>query len=326
MPASNPIVAAIDLGTNTCRLLIARKTDSGFEPVEIFTRMIRLGDELVTHNRISNAATARAVEVLGEARKRLDKYEISALRCVATAACRDALNQIEFVNEIQEKTGLHLEVISTQEEARLAMMSCSDQLTLNTRYALVFDIGGGSTELAWVELIPNSHPEIIDSISIPFGVVTVAEALRDEPHERVFLEKVRDEMRKASKSFADKCQVHPHLRKNAIQMIGTSGTVTTLAAIHKNLDHYDRAQVHGMALTQNELRSLIYQLNQMSTEERLKHPCIGSQRADLVMGGIAIFEGIYDVFSLNQVKVVDRGLREGIIFDLLTADQRVAAA
>lgn len=326
MQDKNSTVAAIDLGTNTCRLLIARSTDSGFEPLEVFTRVIRLGDELVSHKRISETAKARAVDALSEAKKRLDKYEISNLRCVATAACRDAINQAEFIEEIYSKTGLQLEVISAHEEARLAMMSCSDQLTNETRYALIFDIGGGSTELAWVELIPGGKPAVIDSTSIPFGVVTVAEAMRGEPDEKEFLEKVRRAMASASKSFADSCQVHPHLRKQAIQMIGTSGTVTTLAAIHKNLDHYDRSQVHGMSLTQKELKSLIHKLKKMLVHERLLHPCIGPQRADLVMGGVAIFEGIYDVFALNHVKVVDRGLREGIIFDLLSQNQKAIAA
>jgi exopolyphosphatase/guanosine-5'-triphosphate,3'-diphosphate pyrophosphatase len=322
----NSTVAAIDLGTNTCRLLIARATDFGFEPVEIFTRVIRLGDELVSHKRISETAKIRAVDALSEAKKRLDKYNISQLRCVATAACRDATNQAEFIEEIRTKTGLQLEVISAREEARLAMMSCSDQLTNRTRYALIFDIGGGSTELAWVELIPGGKPAIIDSISLPFGVVTVSEAMRDEPDENEFLNKVRRAMAATSRSFADQCQVHPHLRKQAIQMIGTSGTVTTLAAIHKNLDHYDRSQVHGMSLNQKELRSLIHKLKKMTIHERLLHPCIGPQRADLVMGGVAIFEGIYDIFALDHVKVVDRGLREGIVFDLIAQNRKAIAA
>jgi exopolyphosphatase/guanosine-5'-triphosphate,3'-diphosphate pyrophosphatase len=248
------------------------------------------------------------------------------LRCVATAACRDATNQAEFIEEIRTKTGLQLEVISAREEARLAMMSCSDQLTNRTRYALIFDIGGGSTELAWVELIPGGKPAIIDSISLPFGVVTVSEAMRDEPDENEFLNKVRRAMAATSRSFADQCQVHPHLRKQAIQMIGTSGTVTTLAAIHKNLDHYDRSQVHGMSLNQKELRSLIHKLKKMTIHERLLHPCIGPQRADLVMGGVAIFEGIYDIFALDHVKVVDRGLREGIVFDLIAQNRKAIAA
>ena len=326
MQNKNSTVAAIDLGTNTCRLLIARATDSAFEPLEVFTRVIRLGDELVSHKRISETAKARAVDALTEAKKRLDKYEVTQLRCVATAACRDAINQAEFIEEIRSKAGLQLEVISAHEEARLAMMSCSDQLTNATRYALIFDIGGGSTELAWVELIPGEKPAVIDSISIPFGVVTVAEAMRGEADEKEFLEKVRRAMASAAKSFADKCRVHPHLRKQVIQMIGTSGTVTTLAAIHKNLNHYDRSQVHGMSLTQKELKSLIHKLKKMSVHERLLHPCIGPQRADLVMGGVSIFEGIYDVFALARVKVVDRGLREGIIFDLIAQHQKAIAA
>ncbi|MEB3701743.1 Ppx/GppA family phosphatase [Candidatus Bealeia paramacronuclearis] len=321
-----PLVAAIDLGTNTCRLLIAQKTEATLVPVEIFTRIVRLGDELVTYKRISNVARGRAVDALSECAKRLEKYSVSALRCVATAACRDALNRDAFVQEIREKTGLPLEVISTQEEARLAMMSCADQLTQCTRYALIFDIGGGSTELAWVELIPGSVPQVIDSVSIPFGVVTVAEAIRGEPDEHEFQAKVRRAMAKETKAFADRCHVHPHLRKQAIQMIGTSGTLTTLAAIYKNLDHYDRAQVHGMVLNQKELQSLIYKVSRMTLHERLLHPCIGPQRADLIMGGVVIFQGIYDIFGINEVKVVDRGLREGIIFDLFLKTQGGVAA
>ena len=324
--AKEPIVAAIDLGTNTCRLLIAQKDGASFRPLEIFTRVVRLGDELVTYQRISDAAQARAQDALFESAKRLKNYSVSSLRCVATAACRDANNCQEFVQSIKDKTGLPLEVISPQEEARLAVMSCADQLNNDTRYALIFDIGGGSTELAWVELIPGGDPQVIDSTSIPFGVVTVAEAVRGEPDEREFHTKVRRAMAKEAKTFADRCHVHPHLRKQAIQMIGTSGTLTTLAAIHKNLDHYDRTRVHGMILMQNELQSLIHKLSRMSLHERLLHPCIGPQRGDLIMGGVAIFQGIYDVFALHHVKVVDRGLREGIIFDLLRQNEKALAA
>lgn len=310
-------IAALDLGTNTCRLLIAAKTLQGPQVVDSFVRVIRLGDELATKKHISEGAMERALSALKVCAGRLEEYPLSNKRYVTTAVCREASNREEFLDLIRLKTGLELEVISTAEEARLAIMGCADLLDASTRYAIAFDIGGGSTEVMWMELFPHKLPEIIQWTSLPLGVVTVAETLKHEVSSFKFLQKVRKAVAQEMKVFCDKAYIHPQLKKNNIQLIGTSGTVTTLAALHMNLERYDRTQVNGLHLSPDVIKRTISSLYAMTPEKQLLHPCIGPMRAGLVMGGVAIFEGIYDVFPINPVRVADRGVREGILVDLM---------
>jgi len=310
-------IAALDLGTNTCRLLVAAVTPGGHQVVDSFVRVIRLGDELATKGHISGEAMRRAISALKICAEKITTYNIRRMRCVATAACRQASNRDDFLENIRTKTGIELEVITPAEEARLAIVSCADLLDSSTRYAIAFDIGGGSTEVMWMELFPHKLPEIIQWTSLPLGVVTVAETLRHEPSPLAFLQKIRKAVAKEMKAFCDKAYIYPQLRKKNIQLIGTSGTVTTLAALYMNLERYDRTQVSGFGLTPEVVKQTISSLYAMTPEKRLLHPCIGPMRAELVMGGVAIFEGIYDVFPINPVRVADRGLREGILLDLM---------
>jgi len=310
-------IAALDLGTNTCRLLIAIITPDGPKVVDSFVRVIRLGDELATKGHISEEAIRRALTALTICAEKIKSYKITRKRCVATAACREASNREAFLEVIRSRTGLDLEVISTGEEARLAIVGCADLLNLSTRYAIAFDIGGGSTEVMWMELFPHKPPEIIQWTSLPLGVVTVAETLRKEPSSLSFLRKIRKAVATEMKTFCDKAYIYPQLRRKNIQLIGTSGTVTTLAALYMNLERYDRNRVNGLHLTPQIIKQTVSALYTMTPESRLLHPCIGPMRADLVMGGVAIFEGIYDVFPINPVLVADRGVRQGILLDLM---------
>jgi len=238
-------------------------------------------------------------------------------RYITTEVCREASNRDAFLDLIRQRTGLELEVISTAEEARLAIIGCADLLDTSTRYAIAFDIGGGSTEVMWIELFPQKPPEIIQWTSLPLGVVTIAETLRNESSPLDFLKKVRKTVAEEMKIFCDKAYIYPQLRQQNIQLIGTSGTITTLAALHMNLDRYDRTQVNGLHLTHEAIKRTVASLYAMTPERQLLHPCIGPARAGLVMGGVAIFEGIYDIFPVNPVRVADRGLREGILLDLM---------
>jgi exopolyphosphatase/guanosine-5'-triphosphate,3'-diphosphate pyrophosphatase len=310
-------IAALDLGTNTCRLLIAEVTPEGPRVVDSFVRVVRLGDELATKGHISAGATARALAALTVCARKLKPYPLTRLRYVATAACRQASNREEFLEVIRSRTGLDLEVISTAEEARLAIMGCADLLDTSTRYAIAFDIGGGSTEVMWMELFPHKPPEIIEWTSLSIGVLTLAETLQHGPSSLERLREIRQEVAKKVKTFCDKAFIYPHLRRNNIQLIGTSGTLTTLAALHMKLARYDRTRVNGLYLTPEIINKTIAMLYAMTPEERLQHPCIGPLRSDLVMGGVAIFEGIYDIFPINPVRVADRGVREGLLADLM---------
>lgn len=314
---SQDYIAALDLGTNTCRLLIAEKTPQGPHVVDSFVRVVRLGDELATKGHISQEGMRRALAALKICAQRLKEYPIAHKRYVTTAICREASNSKEFLELIRLQVGLELEVISTAEEARLAIMGCADLLDASTRYAIAFDIGGGSTEVMWMELFCHKPPEIIHWTSLPVGVVTVAETLKHEVSSFKFLQKVRKAVADEMKAFCDKAFIYPQLKKKNIQLIGTSGTVTTLAALHMNLERYDRTQVNGLQLSPEVVKRTISSLYAMTPEKQLLHPCIGPQRAGLVMGGIAIFEGIYDVFPIDPVRVADRGVREGILMDLM---------
>ncbi|MBA3814097.1 MAG: Ppx/GppA family phosphatase [Alphaproteobacteria bacterium] len=314
-------IAALDLGTNTCRLLIASKpplnSHLGPQVVDSFVRVVRLGDELATKGHISSEGMARALAALTICANKLKDYPLVQSRYITTAVCREASNRDEFLDLIRKKTGLELEVISTAEEARLAILGCADLLDTSTRYAIAFDIGGGSTEVMWMELFPHKLPEIIQWISLPLGVVTVAETLKNESSPFSFLQKIRKAVAEEMKAFCDRAYIYPQLRRSNIQLIGTSGTVTTLAALHMNLERYDRTQVNGLHLTHETIKRTVSSLYDMTPEQQLLHPCIGPMRAGLVMGGVAIFEGIYDVFPINPVRVADRGVREGILLDLM---------
>lgn len=314
---SQGYIAALDLGTNTCRLLIAAKKPDGPQVVDSFVRVIRLGDELATKGHISPEAMERALSALTICAKRLNNYSLIRKRYVTTAACRQASNSDTFLDLIRLETGLELEVISTAEEARLAIVGCADLLDTSTRYAIAFDIGGGSTEIMWMEVFSHKLPEIIHWVSLPLGVVTVAERLRRAPSPFQFLQKIRKTVAQEMKVFCDKAYIYPQLRNKNIQLIGTSGTVTTLAALHMNLERYDRTQVSGLHLTPDVIKRTIASLYAMTPEKQLLHPCIGPMRAELVMGGVAIFEGIYDIFPIDPVRVADRGVREGILLDLM---------
>jgi len=309
-------IVALDLGTTTCRLLIAEITPEGYQVVDSFVRVLRLGDELATKGHISEEAKRRALAALSICAEKINSYKIKHMRFVATAACREASNREEFLKEIRLKTGLEIEVISAAEEARLAIVGCADLLDTSTRYAIAFDIGGGSTEVMWMELFSHKLPQIIQWTSLPLGVITVGETLRHESEPSIFLQKIRNAVALEMKTFCDKAYIHPQLRKKNIQLIGASGTITTLAALYMNLDRYDRMRVSGLQLTSEVVRRTIANLYAMSPEKRLLHPCIGPTRADLVMGGVSIFEGIYDVFPIDPVRVADRGVREGILLDL----------
>ncbi len=310
-------IAALDLGTNACRLLIAAITPEGYQVVDSFAKVIRLGDGLATKGHISEEATRRTLSALMICAEKIKNYNIIRERYIATAACREASNREVFLKKIFSQTGLELEVISPAEEARLALIACADLLDTSTRYAIAFDIGGGSTEVMWMEILPQKLPEIIQWISLPLGVVAISEALQQQSAHLSFLQKIREAVAKEMKIFSDKAYIQPHLKKKNIQLIGTSGTITTLAALHMNLNRYDRTRVNGLQLTSEMVKKTISSLYKMTPEKRLLHPCIGPTRSNLVMGGVAIFEGIYDVFPINPVRVADLGVRDGILLDLM---------
>ena len=314
--------AAIDLGTNNCRLLIARPANENFVVIDAFSRVVRLGEGLAQTGRLSDAAMDRAVGALKICADKLRRRNVHLARSVATEACRRASNGEEFIERVRRETGIALDIISAQEEARLAVLGCHILLEEGIGPAMIFDIGGGSTELVLIE--PGGPvPRIIDWQSVPWGVVSLTETVgQEDEHADAAARAARyAEMRRVvSESFARFARrVAPH-RAPDLRLLGTSGTVTTLASVHLELPQYDRSAVDGLIVPSSSMREISVRLSGMAPAERRTLPCIGNERADLVVAGCAILESILDIWPAPRLGVADRGIREGILRSLMTAD------
>ncbi len=315
------VYAALDLGTNNCRLLVARATDSGFRVIDAFSRIVRLGEGVRASGLLSEAAMERTLDALKICAGKIAHRGVTRARYVATEACRRAGNCEDFLERVRALTGIAIETITTEEEARLAVTGCAPLLDFNLPYAIVFDIGGGSTELVWLRLGGDAarEPEILGSISLPFGVVTFAERYGGDVISRAGYDAMVAEASAAMAEFACFHDVARHLEAGRVQMLGSSGTVTTLAGIHFALPRYNRSVVDGSTLVFDVIRNICDELAEMSYAERAAQPCIGSERADLVVAGCAILEAICGLWPVGRLRVADRGVREGILFDLLAA-------
>jgi len=319
-PGHRQAYAAIDLGTNNCRLLIARPAEENFVVIDAFSRVVRLGEGLAQTGRLSDAAMDRAVGALKVCADKLRRRNVHLARSVATEACRRAENGRAFIDRVREETGIHLNVISAQEEARLAVLGCHILLEDGIGPAVIFDIGGGSTELVLIE--PGAPvPRILDWQSVPWGVVSLTETVGDEGEDEPSRIARYQTMRQlVADSFADFAERIAPQRTPDLRLLGTSGTVTTLASLHLDLPQYDRRAVDGLIVPARAMRDITSRLSALSPEERRKLPCIGNERADLVVAGCAILEAILDIWPADRLGVADRGIREGILRSLMSAD------
>jgi exopolyphosphatase / guanosine-5'-triphosphate,3'-diphosphate pyrophosphatase len=311
--------AALDLGTNNCRLLIARPSRDGFYVVDAFSRIVRLGEGLLQTGRISKTAERRAIDALLVCADKLRRREVHLARSVATEACRRAENGREFVAKVYEATGIALDVISPAEEARLAVLGCQALIEAAAARALVFDIGGGSTEIVSVGLHAG-EVDILHWTSVPWGVVSLAET---EPERHgddrlAAYARMRARVDEHMRPFA--ARVAADGGEGAFQMLGTSGTITTLASLHLGLPAYDRRQVDGCWVPARSMRDISAMLAARTPAERAELPCIGAERADLVVAGCAILESILDAWPAERIRVADRGIREGILRTLMGRD------
>ena len=307
--------AALDLGTNNCRLLIARPQGAGFAVVDAFSRIVRLGEGLAATGRLSDAAIDRTLSALKVCSDKLRRRNVALSRSVATEACRRASNGPEFIARAYAETGIHLDIISAEEEARLAVLGCHALIEPGEDPALVFDIGGGSTELVLVDTRP-AVPVVLDWHSAPWGVVSLTESAGGgEGSEGLAAAYAR--MRSlVAESFAGFASRLPRNIERP-RLLGTSGTVTTLASVHLGLSHYDRSAVDGLIVPATSMRKISADLSRMSMAERSSLPCIGTERADLVVAGCAILETIMDLWPAERLGVADRGIREGILRRLI---------
>jgi len=318
--------AAIDLGTNNCRLLIARPADEDFSVIDAFSRVVRLGEGLAQTGRLSDAAMDRAVGALKICADKLRRRNVHLARSVATEACRRASNGVEFIDRVRRETGIRLDVISAQEEARLAVLGCHILLEDGVGPAVIFDIGGGSTELVLIE--PGGPaPRILDWESVPWGVVSLTETVGGSEESAALREARYSEMRRlVSESFATFARRIAPQQTPDLRLLGTSGTVTTLASLHLDLPQYDRKAVDGLIVPARSMRDISTRLSGMAPQERRTLPCIGNERADLVVAGCAILESILDIWPANRLGVADRGIREGILRSLMAAETQALGA
>ncbi|MEL7739108.1 Ppx/GppA phosphatase family protein [Citromicrobium bathyomarinum] len=319
--------AALDLGTNNCRLLIARPSGQDFTVIDAFSRVVRLGEGLALSGRLSDEAMDRALGALHVCAEKLRRRNVFLARSVATEACRRAVNGAQFIDRVREETGIVLDIISAQEEARLAVLGCHVLLEQGDGPALIFDIGGGSTELILVSPGEGAIPRILDWQSVPWGVVSLTDTVMggmtpgQADDEQGRLDLYAEMRRTVDESFA------PFARRigdapsaEDIRLLGTSGTVTTLASLHLQLPHYDRRAVDGLIVPSRSMRDISAHLSGLSLADRAKVPCIGTDRAELVVAGCAILESILDLWPAERLGVADRGIREGILRSLMSGD------
>ena len=312
--------AAIDLGTNNCRLLIAKPAADGFVVVDAFSRVVRLGEGLGQSGRLSDAAMDRAVAALSICADKLRRRHVALARSVATEACRKAANGPDFIERVRRETGIVLDIITAEEEARLAVLGCHILLEPGDGPALIFDIGGGSTELVLVDS-SGPVPDILDWMSVPWGVVTLTESESFDPEDPqardAAYQRMRDRVMQGFAAFAKRL---PVMANEDRRLLGTSGTVTTLASLHLDLPCYNRDAIDGLIVPSESMRAISTRLAGLSLSERRELPCIGKERADLVVAGCAILESILDIWPAVRLGVADRGIREGILRALMGRD------
>lgn len=314
------LYAALDLGTNNCRLLVAQATRRGFRVVEGFSRPTRLGEGLARTGLLAEAAMARTVDVLAHCAERLARRPLAQARYIATEACRRAANCDAFLARVTAETGIAIEIVSAQEEARLALAGCAALLDRRIAHGLVFDIGGGSTELMWVRLRGGRGERIEAMASLPFGVVTLAERHGAALDTAAGYDAAVAGVACALRPFEDETGLCGRIRARTVQMLGTSGTVTTVAGIHLELPRYERSAVDGQPLSFAAIAAARRRILAMSAAERLAHPCIGPERADLVVAGCAILDAICQVWPTGRLRVADRGVREGMLLGMMRSD------
>ncbi len=310
---------AIDLGTNNCRLLIARPNGASFTVVDAFSRVVRLGEGLSQTGRLSDQAMDRTASALAVCAEKLRRRNVSLSRAVATEACRRAVNGREFVERVRQKTGIALDIIAPQEEARLAVLGCHKVLQPGDGPALIFDIGGGSTELVLIDHV-DGVPKIRSWWSAPWGVVSLTESESLPAVDAADRLAAYGRMRaRARESFSRFAETLPKTSAD-IRLLGTSGTVTTLASVHLALPSYDRRAVDGLHVPTEAMQKISSMIAGMDFEQRARLPCIGRDRADLVVAGCAILEAILEIWPAPSQGVADRGIREGILRSLMARD------
>jgi exopolyphosphatase / guanosine-5'-triphosphate,3'-diphosphate pyrophosphatase len=337
--SGSALYAALDLGTNSCRMLIAQPKGSQFTVVDSFSKSVQLGLGLEASGRLGRASIERAIQALRICQRKLENHGVTRKRLVATEACRRARNARDFIRQVKRETGLSLEIIEPEEEARLAVISCAPLVSTRTEQLLVVDIGGGSTELVWIDLSevpPEDRPKsimrlhqgfaaqgdgpaarVVDWISVPLGVATLKDQFIDVQDDSARFALMSWFFEENLSNFAPYNSEHP---KTGFQIIGTSGTVTTVAASFLNLRRYDRNKVDGLVMSSGQIDFVIRDYLALGPEGRRTDPRIGRDRHSLIMSGAAILQTLMRVWPTDLLSVADRGLREGLLYAQMSAD------
>jgi exopolyphosphatase/guanosine-5'-triphosphate,3'-diphosphate pyrophosphatase len=325
------LYGALDLGTNNCRLLIATPAAGGFRVVDAFSRIVRLGEGLAETGLLSEAAMDRAVAALKVCAGKLRRRPVVRTRCIATEACRSASNGEVFLERVKAETGLALEIISPREEAGLSVAGCLSLIDRDMPLALVVDIGGGSTELSWIDVEAlrareasgqGGPPPVVAWASAPVGVVTVAERFPEIDDQASVYEMMKAHVRSVLPEPQGAEALKPRFAAGHAHIVGSSGTITSLASVHLDLVRYERAKVDGVWMSRAETEAACVRLKSLPKAERAKQPCIGAERADVVLAGCAILEAILEVWPAERLRVADRGLREGMLLTLMQEPSR----
>jgi exopolyphosphatase/guanosine-5'-triphosphate,3'-diphosphate pyrophosphatase len=328
----DPIYGALDLGTNNCRLLLARPSRRGFRVVDAFSRIIRLGEGVSQTGRLSDQAMNRTMEALRVCAVKLQRHHVVRARMVATQACRVAANGQSFVAKVRDSFGLDIEVLTPEIEARLAVAGCATLVDPEAEFVLVFDIGGGSSEIIWLDMtrlgsrrdVLTGRSDVNDAIvaweSLPVGVVTLAEKFDGSNVTPQSFAAMSNAVAEMLAPFEATHRFRERLAGRSVHFLGTSGTVTTIAGVLLGLERYDRKRVDGIWLNVSEINEVTSRLLEQSYEDRVLEPCIGGERADLVLAGCAILDAILKLWPAERLRVADRGLREGILMRLMMED------
>ncbi len=330
---SSPVYAALDLGTNNCRLLVARPSRRGFFVIDAFSRIIKLGEGVSQTGLLSEEAMTRTIDALRVCSAKMARRGVTRSRLVATEACRIATNGEEFIARVERETGLSLDIIGRETEARLAVSGCASLIDKHSDYVLIFDIGGGSSEFVWLNLTKERRARRIsiedrlraqDSIeawtSLPFGVVTLAEHFGKSFVEAHQFEDIVRFVHAKLTPFSESNGIAEKMSGSGTHLLGTSGTVTTIAGVYLGLSEYTRAKVDGCWLSAENIRQVSKRIAGMNYQQRAAQPCIGSERADLILAGCAIMEAMLRLWPVRALRVADRGLREGILATLIAED------
>ena len=332
-PLPPSIYGALDLGTNNCRLLIAKPSRRGFLVIDAFSRIIRLGEGVLSSGKLSEAAMSRTIEALKVCAEKMSRRMVTRSRLIATEACRIAANNGEFIDRVRRDTGLSIEIVTQETEAKLAVSGCASLIDRNCDWALVFDIGGGSSELIWLDLAQLGRPwrrslhdrlDVQNCIaawtSLPIGVVNLAERHGGREVTPQSYEAMVSDVMTSLEGFEAKHRFGDRIASQRAHFLGTSGTVTTISGIHLRLPAYERSRVDGCWLSARDVRTVSNDLIAMTYAERVAQPCIGHERADLVLAGCAILEALLRIWPCQRLRVADRGLREGILTTLMAED------